>query len=106
MYCRVSAYLGTAQKHSLDWQIQFYAKVITEHPDWIFAGIFLDTGKNGLRRNGRNGLDKYYRKQEKGRLFQHNIYKQSIKRTLDIIKRHILQKIVLFYKYYIAIYNS
>jgi site-specific DNA recombinase len=36
--------------------------MITEHLDWIFAGVFYDAGKSGLRRSGRTGLDKMLKK--------------------------------------------
>jgi site-specific DNA recombinase len=50
-YCRVST-LGPAQSCSLDWQINSYTKMITEHQNWIFVGVFFDAGKSGLRRKG------------------------------------------------------
>jgi site-specific DNA recombinase len=42
--------------------------MITEHPDWIFAGVFYDAGKSGLRRSGRTGQDKVLKKAAKGRI--------------------------------------
>ncbi len=42
--------------------------MITEHPDWVFAGVFYDAGKSGLRRSGRTGLDKMPKKAAKGKI--------------------------------------
>lgn len=42
--------------------------MITEHLNWIFDGVFFDTGKSGLRRNGRTGLDKMLKKAAKGKI--------------------------------------
>lgn len=39
--------------------------MISENPDWIFAGVFSDVGKSGLRREGRIGLDKMLKKASK-----------------------------------------
>ena len=66
-YCRVST-LSPTQRRSLDYQIESYTKMITENPDWIYAGIFYDVGKSGLRRSGRTGLDKMLKKAEKGKI--------------------------------------
>ncbi|HAG42646.1 MAG TPA: hypothetical protein DCL31_03775 [Clostridium sp.] len=51
-YCCIST-LGSAQRLNLNWQIKSYIKMISEHLNWIFTGVFFDTGKSGLRRNGR-----------------------------------------------------
>ncbi|MHB8064641.1 MAG: recombinase family protein [Ruminiclostridium sp.] len=86
-YCRVST-LGPAQGRSLDWQIKFYTKMITEHPNWIFTGVFFDAGKSGLRRKGRTGLDKMLKKAVKGKIYY--IITKSISRvsrdTVEILK--------------------
>lgn len=66
-YCWVST-LGSSQRRSLDWQIKSYTKMISDNPDWIFAGVFFDAGKSGLRRNGRTGLDTMLRKAVKGKI--------------------------------------
>ncbi|HEY0222652.1 MAG TPA: recombinase family protein [Lactovum miscens] len=86
-YCRVST-LSPTQKRSLDWQIKSYTKMISEHPDWIFAGVFYDAGKSGLRRTGRAGLDKMLKKAAKGKIDY--IITKSISRvsrdTVEILK--------------------
>ena len=41
--------------------------MIRSHPDWLFAGVFYDI-ESGLRRSGRNGLDKMLRKAAKGKI--------------------------------------
>ena len=65
-YCRVST-SGPAQLRSLEIQIKTYTKMIRNHPDWIFAGVFFDV-ESGLRRSGRTGLDKMLRKAAKGKI--------------------------------------
>lgn len=86
-YCRVST-LGPTQRRSLEWQIKSYIKMISNHPDWICAGVFFDAGKSGLRRNGRAGLDTMLRKAAKGKIDY--IITKSISRvsrdTLEILK--------------------
>lgn len=67
VYCRVST-LSPTQRHSIEWQIKYYTKMITEHPDWVFAGVFYDAGKSGLRRNGRTGLNNMLKKAPKGKI--------------------------------------
>lgn len=42
--------------------------MISEHPDWIFGGVFYDAGKSGLRRSGRTGLGKMLKKAAKGKI--------------------------------------
>lgn len=66
-YCRVST-LNKAQKGSLEWQIKYYTRVISENPDYIFEGVFYDVGKSGLRRKGRIGLDKMLKKASRGKI--------------------------------------
>lgn len=39
-YCRVST-LSPTQRRSLDCQIKFYTKMITENPDWIMPVYFM-----------------------------------------------------------------
>ena len=86
-YCRVST-LSPTQRSSLDYQIKSYTKMITENPDWIYAGIFYDVGKSGLRRSGRTGLDKMLKKAEKGKIDY--IITKSISRisrdTVEVLK--------------------
>ncbi|WP_454055052.1 recombinase family protein [Clostridium sp. Marseille-Q7071] len=64
--CCIST-LGSAQRLNLNWQIKSYIKMISEHLNWIFTGVFFDTGKSGLRRNGRTGLEKMPKKTTKGK---------------------------------------
>lgn len=89
-YCRVST-LGHAQRRSLDWQIKTYTNMILENTDWIFAGVFFDVGKSGLRRKGRTGLDKMLKKASKGKIDY--ILVKSISRlsrdTVEVLKKVI-----------------
>lgn len=55
-YCRVST-SGPEQLRSLEIQINTYTKMIRNHPNWLFAGVFYAI-ESGLRRSGRTGLDK------------------------------------------------
>jgi site-specific DNA recombinase len=85
-YCRVST-SRPEQKRSLEIQIKTYTVMIRNHPDWIFAGVFYDS-ESGLRRSGRNGLDKMLRKAAKGKIDY--IITKSISRvsrdTLEVLK--------------------
>jgi site-specific DNA recombinase len=76
------------QKRSLDWQIKSYTKMISEHPDWVLAGVFYDAGKSGLRRSGRIGLNKMLKKAAKGKIDY--IITKSISRvsrdTVEVLK--------------------
>ena len=87
VYCRVST-LGMAQRRSIDWQIKYYTITISEHPDWLLAGVFYDVGKSGLRRTGRTGLDAMLKKAAKGKIDY--IITRSISRvsrdTLELLK--------------------
>lgn len=62
--------------------------MIFENPDWIFAGVFYDVGKSGLRRKGRTGLDKMLKKASRGKIDY--ILIKSISRlsrdTVEILK--------------------
>lgn len=99
-YCRVST-LSPTQRRSLDWQIRAYTKTITEHPDWIFAGVFYDAGKSGLRRRGRIGLDKMLKKAAKGKIDY--IITKSISRvsrdTVEVLKivRYLRERSINMY---------
>lgn len=42
--------------------------MIASNPDWIFAGVFYDVGKSGLRKEGRSGLKKMLEKASKGQI--------------------------------------
>ena len=74
------------QLRSLEVQIRTYAKMIRNHPNWIFAGVFFDI-ESGLRRSGRNGLEKMLRKAGEGKI---DIITKSISRvsrdTLEVLK--------------------
>lgn len=54
-YCRVSTKKET-QLASLSHQIMSYTEQISDHPGWVFSGVFWDCGRSGLRKKGRNGL--------------------------------------------------
>lgn len=86
-YCRVST-LNRIQRDSLQWQIEYYTNMISKNPDWIFAGVFYDVGKSGLRRKGRIGLDKMLKKASRGKIDY--ILVKSISRlsrdTLELLK--------------------
>lgn len=45
-YCRVSTKYES-QKSSIELQQHYYEKYIKEHPDWIFAGVYVDYGSRG-----------------------------------------------------------
>lgn len=85
-YCRVST-SGAEQMRSLEIQIKTYTKMIKSHPIWLFAGVFYDI-ESGLRRSGRNGLNKMLRKAAKGKIDY--IITKSISRvsrdTLEVLK--------------------
>ncbi|QHQ63407.1 recombinase family protein [Anaerocolumna sedimenticola] len=85
-YCRVSTF-GPAQLHSLDTQIEAYARMIKNNKDWRFAGVFYDV-ESGLRRKGRTELDKMLKKAAKGKIDY--IITKSISRisrdTLEVLK--------------------
>ncbi len=86
-YCRVST-LNRIQRESLEWQMKYYTDMISENPDWIFAGVFYDVGKSGLRIKGRAGLDKMLKKVSRGKIDY--ILVKSISRlsrdTVDVLK--------------------
>ena len=54
-YCRVSTKKET-QLASLAHQIVAYTEQISDHPGWVFSGVFWDCVRSGLRKKGRNGL--------------------------------------------------
>lgn len=85
-YCRVSTF-KPAQMRSLEIQIKTYEKMIRNHPDWTFAGVFYDV-ESGLRRNGRTDLNKMLRKAAKGEIDY--IITKSISRvsrdTLEVLQ--------------------
>lgn len=85
-YCRVST-SGPEQMRSLEIQISAYTKMIKSNPNWIFAGVFHDI-ESGLRRSGRDELEKMLRKVVKGKIDY--IITKSISRvsrdTLEVLK--------------------
>ena len=85
-YCRVST-SGPEQLRSIEIQIKTYTKMIKDHPNWLFAGVFYDI-ESGLRRSGRKSLDKMLRKAAKGKIDY--IITKSISRvsrdTLEVLK--------------------
>lgn len=86
-YCRVST-LNKVQKDSLEWQVEYYISMISKNPDWIFAGVFYDVGKSGLRRKGRTSLDKMIKNASRGKIDY--ILVKSISRlsrdTVEVLK--------------------
>ena len=70
-YCRVSTKKET-QLASLAHQIMAYTEQISDHPGWVFSGVFWDCGRSGLRKKGRNGLKTYVRKCYGGKNRLHN----------------------------------
>lgn len=86
-YCRVST-LNRVQRESLQWQVDYYTNMISVNPDWIFAGMFYDVGKSGLRREGRLGLNKMLIKASRGKI--DNILVKSISRlsrdSVDVLE--------------------
>ena len=85
-YCRVSTF-RPEQLRSLEIQIKTYTKMIKDHPNWLFAGVFYDI-ESGLRRSGRKSLDKVLRKAAKGKIDY--IITKSISRvsrdTLEVLR--------------------
>lgn len=82
-YCRVSA-LNKVQKDSLEWQVEYYISMISKNPDWIFAGVFYDVGKSGLRRKGRTGLDKMIKNASRGKI-DYILVKSSSRLSRDTV---------------------
>ncbi len=82
-YCRVST-LNRIQRESLQWQIDYYTNMILVYPDWIFAGVFYDVGKSGLRKEGRLGLNKMLTKAYKGEI-DYILVKSISRLSRDII---------------------
>jgi site-specific DNA recombinase len=66
VYCQVST-SGPEQLRSLKIQIKTYTKMIRNHPNWIFAGVFHDI-ESGLRRSRRTRLEKMLKKAAKGKI--------------------------------------
>jgi len=62
--------------------------MISENTDSIFAGVFYDVGKSGLRREGRTGLEKMLKKASRGKIDY--VLVKSISRlsrdTLELLK--------------------
>lgn len=89
-YCRVST-SGPEQLRSLEIQIKTYTKMLRNHPNWLFAGVFYDV-ESGLRRSGRKSLDKMLRKASKGKI------DYIITKSISRVSRDILEvlKIIRF----------
>ena len=49
-YCRVST-MQEIQHHSLEAQCDYYEKLISGRPNWIFAGVYTDqvSGRHNLK---------------------------------------------------------
>lgn len=65
-YARVST-KSDAQLHSLDAQINYYRHKICQREDWSFAGVFIDDGLTGTRRE-RPGLEELLIECREGRI--------------------------------------
>ena len=75
-YCRVSTKKET-QLASLSHQIMAYTEQISEHPGWVFSGVFWDCGSSGLRKKGRNGLKRMLESATEGK-FEYIITKSCL----------------------------
>lgn len=56
-YCRVST-LMESQETSIEGQRQYYEKLIRSHPEWDFAGIYLELGVTGTKAETRPQLQR------------------------------------------------
>lgn len=85
--------LNIVQKDSLQWQVEYYTSMISKNPDWIFAGVFYDVGKSGLRRKRITGIDKMSRKAYRGEIDYILVKSASglSKDTVEVLKiiRHL-----------------
>ena len=99
-YCRVSTKKET-QLASLSHQIMAYTEQISEHPGWVFSGVFWDCGSSGLRKKGRNGLKRMLESATEGK-FDYIITK-SAKRVsrntveLLLIMRYLKERGIQMY---------
>ena len=65
-YCRDST--GSEQQQdSLDAQLRYYAGMIHDHPDWMEAGVFSDTG-SGIKRKERHGFQRMMASCRRGKI--------------------------------------
>ena len=83
-YCRVSTKKET-QLASLAHQIMAYTEQISDHPGWVFSGIFWDCGRSGLRKKGRNGLKHMLESATEGK-FDYIITKSAKRVSRDTVE--------------------
>ena len=86
-YARVSMETDRL-KHSLSAQISYYSKLIQNHPEWEFKGVYSDYGITGTSTVKRAGFREMLEECEKGNIDL--ILTKSIKRfarnTVDLLK--------------------
>jgi len=91
-YCRVSTDLGE-QEESFEFQERYYARLISNTPGLILAGIYSDKGISGTGRRHRVGFERLLRHCEEGKIDK--ILCKSISRftrnTVDLLDtvRHL-----------------
>ena len=56
-YARVSSG-SKEQESSLEAQVDYYTKLIQEHPDWEFVEVYADEAVSGLSIKNRNGFQR------------------------------------------------
>ena len=66
-YARVSTETEE-QKTSFDYQVRYYTKLITENPDWEFAGVYADYGITGTSADKRPEFLRMVKDCEEGRI--------------------------------------
>lgn len=70
---RVAAYARVSMEterlaHSLSAQISYYDKLIADHPEWEFAGVYVDSGVSGTRVDRRDGFQRLLADCEAGKI--------------------------------------
>lgn len=66
VYCRIST-AEDIQLHSLESQTKYYESYIETHPDYVFAGMYVDTA-SGTKRKGRLQFTKMIQDCRKGKI--------------------------------------
>lgn len=66
-YCRVSTGLDS-QESSIESQKMHYHHLILSHPEWAFAGIYIDTGISGTKTDTRPALQRLLKDCREGRV--------------------------------------
>lgn len=79
-YCQVST-SRPEQLRSLEIQIKTYTKMIKNHPNWLYAGVFYDieSGASAKRQN-RAGKNAQGSGEVQNRLHYHQVNQQGVKR--------------------------